>query len=145
MQFNVHLIENRFPILFEPIVLKNVNDNIDEYDMVSYQQADQGVNEFLKYLVNFFFYRFGLEVNIRSIHGNEIEKVRLDVLYNNGYCHCCSIGYRCSVLCDLVGIIFSIKSEFSQTNLAVLFTVFNHCFAIAIYDFCQCTAVSLFW
>ena len=62
VRFNIHLVENRFPILFEPIALKNVNDDIDEYDIVNYQQADQGVTDFLKYLANFIFYRFGLEV-----------------------------------------------------------------------------------
>jgi hypothetical protein len=62
VHFNVHLIENRFPVLFEPIALKNVNDDTYEFDMVNYQQADSGVKEFLKYLANFVFYRFGLEV-----------------------------------------------------------------------------------
>ncbi len=67
VHFNVHLIENRFPILFEPIVLKNVDDNIDEYDIANYQQIDRGVSEMLKYLANFIFYRFGLEVNKKLI------------------------------------------------------------------------------
>jgi hypothetical protein len=30
--------------------------------MINYKLADQGVRDFLKYLANFIFYRFGLEV-----------------------------------------------------------------------------------
>jgi hypothetical protein len=62
VRFNVHLVENRFPILFEPFALKNINDDTYEFDMINYQQADQGVVNLLKYLANFLFYRFGLEV-----------------------------------------------------------------------------------
>jgi hypothetical protein len=62
VHFNVHLVENRFPILFEPFAIKNVYDDTYQYDIVSYQEADQAVVNFLKYLVNFIFYRFGLEV-----------------------------------------------------------------------------------
>ena len=54
--------ENRFPVLFEPFSLKHVYEDIHEYDMVDYGQADQSVVNFLKYLTNFAFYRFGLEV-----------------------------------------------------------------------------------
>lgn len=79
VRFNVHLVENRFPILFEPMILKNVNDDYAEFDMVNYQQADQGVTEFLKYLANFFFYRFGLEVKcsdeLIEIEGNSFRFV----------------------------------------------------------------------
>jgi hypothetical protein len=42
--------------------LKNVNDDTYEFDITNYKDADQGVPEFLKYLANFIFYRFGLEV-----------------------------------------------------------------------------------
>ncbi len=62
VHFNVRLVENRFPILFEPFALKDPYTDTYVYDMVSYQQADQGVVNFLKYLANFAFYRFGLEV-----------------------------------------------------------------------------------
>ncbi|CAF4212188.1 unnamed protein product, partial [Rotaria sp. Silwood2] len=63
VRFNVHLVENRFPILFQPFVLKTINDdNTYEFDIVNYQQADQGIYDFLKYLANFIFYRFGLEI-----------------------------------------------------------------------------------
>ena len=62
VQFNVHLIENGFPILFEPIALKNVDDDMDEYEIVNYRQSDEGFRELLKYLANFIFYRFGLEI-----------------------------------------------------------------------------------
>lgn len=65
--FNVHLIENRFPILFEPFSLKSPHDDAYEYDIITYQQADRGLNDFLKYLLNFLFYRFGLEVRNRII------------------------------------------------------------------------------
>ncbi|CAF1388784.1 unnamed protein product [Rotaria sordida] len=63
VRFNVHLVENRFPILFQPFALKTINDdNTYEFDIVNYQQADQGIYDFLKYLANFIFYRFGLEI-----------------------------------------------------------------------------------
>lgn len=62
VHFNVRLVENRFPILFEPFALKDLYTDTYEYDIVSYQQADRGVVDFLKYLANFTFYRFGLEV-----------------------------------------------------------------------------------
>lgn len=62
IHFNAHLLENRFPVLFEPFSLKHVYEDIHEYDMVDYGQADQSVINFLKYLTNFAFYRFGLEV-----------------------------------------------------------------------------------
>lgn len=62
MHFNVRLVENRFPILFEPFALKDLNTDMYHYDIISYQQADQGIVDFLKYLSNFVFYRFGLEV-----------------------------------------------------------------------------------
>ncbi|CAF4436366.1 unnamed protein product, partial [Rotaria sp. Silwood2] len=64
VHFNVHLIENRFPILFQQYALKNLLDHTYEYeyDIDSYQQADQSVIDFLKYLMNFLFYRFGLEI-----------------------------------------------------------------------------------
>ncbi|CAF3646268.1 unnamed protein product [Rotaria sordida] len=62
VHFNVHIIENRFPILFEPFALKNLHDDTYQYDISSYQQADRGVINFLKYLINFLFYRFGLEI-----------------------------------------------------------------------------------
>ncbi len=66
VRFNVHLIENRFPIIFEPFTIKDLNTDINQYDIGSYQLADQGVIDFLKYLVNFCFYRFGLEVRYRN-------------------------------------------------------------------------------
>ncbi|CAF1290556.1 unnamed protein product, partial [Rotaria sordida] len=65
VRFNVHLVENRFPILFEPFALKTMNNDDDdtyEFDIVNYQQADQGICDCLKYLANFIFYRFGLEI-----------------------------------------------------------------------------------
>ena len=62
IHFNVHLLENRFPVLFEPFSLKHVYEDTHEYDMADYRQADQNVINFLKYLMNFAFYRFGLEV-----------------------------------------------------------------------------------
>jgi hypothetical protein len=62
VHFNANLVENRFPVIFEPFAIKNPYDDTYQYDIVSYQQADQGVVNFLKYLVNFAFYRFGLEV-----------------------------------------------------------------------------------
>ena len=63
VRFNVHLVENRFPVLFEPFAIKNIDDETYEYDMLSYRQADRSMVEFLKYLCNFAFYRFGLEVS----------------------------------------------------------------------------------
>ena len=62
VRFNVHLVENRFPVLFEPFAIKDPDEDTYEYDILSYKQADQGMIEFLKYLCNFAFYRFGLEV-----------------------------------------------------------------------------------
>ena len=62
VHFNVHLVENRFPILFESFALKNVIDDTYEFECIDYQQADQGGILFLKYMANFIFYRFGLEV-----------------------------------------------------------------------------------
>ncbi|CAF4345798.1 unnamed protein product, partial [Rotaria sp. Silwood2] len=64
VHFNVHLIENRFPILFQPYALKKLLDHTYEYeyDIDSYQQADRSVIDFLKYLMNFLFYRFCLEI-----------------------------------------------------------------------------------
>jgi hypothetical protein len=35
--------------------------------MANYQQADQGVINFLKYSANFIFYRFGLEVKKKKM------------------------------------------------------------------------------
>ena len=66
MHFNVHILENRYPILFEPFALKDFNTDSYQYDIVNYQQADQSIANFLKYLANFIFYRFGLEVNWRK-------------------------------------------------------------------------------
>ncbi|CAF4296585.1 unnamed protein product [Rotaria socialis] len=78
VHFNVHLIENRFPILFEPFALKNVHDDTYEHDITSYQQADQGLKNFFKYFLNFLFYRFGLEIcYITTII---VISVRLDVV-----------------------------------------------------------------
>ena len=62
VHFNVHLIENRFPVLFEPFALKATATETEKYEMANYQQADQGLGNFFKYLANFIFYRFGLEV-----------------------------------------------------------------------------------
>lgn len=62
VHFNVRISENRYPIIFEPFALKDRHDDTYEYDINSYQQADQGVFNFLKYIMNFIFYRFGLEV-----------------------------------------------------------------------------------
>jgi hypothetical protein len=56
-------VENRYPILFEPFAIKHHHDDTYQYDITGYQQADEGVINFLKYLVNFSFYRYGLEVN----------------------------------------------------------------------------------
>ncbi|CAF1213486.1 unnamed protein product [Rotaria magnacalcarata] len=76
--FNVHLIENRFPILFEPFALKKVQDDTYEYDITSYQHADQGLKNSFKYFFNFLFYRFGLEIcYITTII---VISVRLDVV-----------------------------------------------------------------
>jgi len=50
-----------------------MNDDTYEYDIVNYQQADQGVCEFLKYIANFIFYRFGLEVRKIFIYINKLE------------------------------------------------------------------------
>ncbi|CAF1201689.1 unnamed protein product [Rotaria sp. Silwood1] len=62
VHFNVRLVENRFPILFEPFALKNMNDDTYEFDIINYKQADEKICNFLKYLANFLFYRFGLEI-----------------------------------------------------------------------------------
>ncbi|CAF1085642.1 unnamed protein product [Adineta ricciae] len=62
VRFNVHLVENRFPVLFEPFAIKDPDEDTYEYDILSYNQADQSMIEFLKYLCNFIFYRFGLEI-----------------------------------------------------------------------------------
>jgi hypothetical protein len=48
-----------------------MNDDTYEYDMVNYQQTDRGVCEFLKYIANFIFYRFGLEVKKIFIYMNK--------------------------------------------------------------------------
>ncbi len=109
VHFNVHLVENRFPILFEPIVLKNVDDNIDEYDIANYQQADQGIRELLKYLANFIFYRFGLEVRMKFILRNTLFFFKLDLLYDNSDCHWCSFGYCGGILFSLAGSFFNIE------------------------------------
>lgn len=58
--FNVDLIENRFPVLFEPFALKD-NDN-NEIFLNDNQHVDEDVRDFMRYLINFIFYRFGLEV-----------------------------------------------------------------------------------
>ncbi|CAF3346333.1 unnamed protein product [Rotaria sp. Silwood1] len=78
VHFNVHIIENRFPIIFEPFALKSLQDDTYEYDINSYQQADQSVIDFLKYLINFVFYRFGLE--ICYVTTVIVIGVRLDVI-----------------------------------------------------------------
>ncbi|CAM4812248.1 unnamed protein product [Rotaria magnacalcarata] len=67
VKFNVQLVGNRFPVLFEPFVIKNPDDGTYEFDMVNYQQADQGIYNFFKYLANFIFYRFGLEICYATI------------------------------------------------------------------------------
>jgi hypothetical protein len=54
------VIKNCFPVLFEPFALKDNNNQISY--LVDNQQVDQGVWEFMKYIINFIFYRFGLEV-----------------------------------------------------------------------------------
>jgi hypothetical protein len=46
--------------------LKDVYDDTYQYDIASYQEADRDVISFLKYITNFIFYRFGLEVNKRK-------------------------------------------------------------------------------
>lgn len=61
VQFNVHLLENRFPLLFEPFGLKEGSN--EEFDLIDSHQADQGIFSLIKYAMNFLFYRFGLEVN----------------------------------------------------------------------------------
>jgi hypothetical protein len=58
--------------------LKNVNDDIYEFDMINYKLADQGVRDFLKYLANFIFYRFGLEVKKR----NDFYFIKIKKLYS---------------------------------------------------------------
>jgi hypothetical protein len=58
--FNVHLIKNNFPVLFEPFALKTNNHQI--FYLVNNQRVDQDIYEFMKYIINFIFYRFGLEV-----------------------------------------------------------------------------------
>ncbi|CAF0821922.1 unnamed protein product [Adineta steineri] len=81
VRFNVHLIENRFPILFEPFTLKNrMNDDTyeDEFDMINYREADKGICDFLKYAANFIFYRFGLE--ICYITTVIVIAIRLDIM-----------------------------------------------------------------
>ncbi|CAF4228229.1 unnamed protein product, partial [Rotaria sp. Silwood2] len=78
VQFSVHLVENRFPILFEPFALKNMNDDTYEFDIVNYKEADEGICNFLKYLVNFIFYRFGLE--ICYITTVIVVSIRLDMM-----------------------------------------------------------------
>ncbi|CAF1290006.1 unnamed protein product [Adineta steineri] len=80
VHFNAPLVENRFPILFEPFALKDLFDETrePEYDIISYKQADQGMINFLKYLTNFIFYRFGLEICF--ITTVIVIGVRLDVM-----------------------------------------------------------------
>jgi hypothetical protein len=111
VDFNVHLVENHFPILFEPIALKNVDDDIIQYEIVNYRQSDDGFRELLKYLANFIFYRFGLEVRriIRLFSNERNVFLLLDLLYNNSDCHWCSVGYCSRILFHLVGSIFNIK------------------------------------
>ncbi len=94
--------------MFEPIALKNVNDDTYQFDMVNYQQADRGVGEFLKYLANFVFYRFGLEVK-EEFYLIEIEVFFvLDLFYNNSDCYWNSHGYSGGILCSLAWNIFNI-------------------------------------
>jgi len=92
--------------------LKNVNDDIYEFDIINYKLADQGVRDFLKYLANFIFYRFGLEVKKQTdFYFIKIKKnfiLWLDLLYNNSYCCCYSSGYRSCTLCSLAWNIFNI-------------------------------------
>jgi len=54
--FNVHLVENRFPILFESFALEIINDDTYKFSIVDYQKADQSIFDLLKYLANFIFY-----------------------------------------------------------------------------------------
>ncbi|CAF1232591.1 unnamed protein product, partial [Didymodactylos carnosus] len=77
-KFNVHLVENKYSILFEPFCIKNTENSTYEYDIVNYKQADEGIVLFLQYLINFFFYRFGLE--ICYITTVIVIAVRLDVV-----------------------------------------------------------------
>jgi hypothetical protein len=144
--FNAPLVENRFPILFEPFALKNPNDDTYEYDIVNYQQADHGVNSFLKYLANFLFYRFGLEV---EKSGREFRAKRkffcVDMLYHHGDCHCCSTGCRGSTLCGLAWIVSGLQSTYGPTNVAVLYFFFNYRIPIAIHECRWRATLPLFW
>jgi hypothetical protein len=91
VHFNVHISENRFPILFEPFALKDLQDDTYQYGIASYKQADASVANFLKYLANFIFYRFGLEVNKKSNFHPKLPNIFFsDLLYNNNHCYCCS-------------------------------------------------------
>lgn len=146
IEFNVHLVENRYPVLFEPIALKNTNDDTYEYQMTNYEQADTGVLEFLKYLVNFIFYRFGLEVKKtkRKRRNSMTWCFWIDLFHNNGDCRCCSVGCCCSFVFDLAWIVFNLKSTFDSTYLAGLHYIFNDCISFAIYVSCWHAAVSLF-
>ena len=95
MHFNVRLHDNRFPILFEPFALKNPDDDTYEYDMVTYEQADESFLSFLKYSANFIFYRFGLEVNENTSaqNGNGsalFVSSRLGMLHYHCHRHRCS-------------------------------------------------------
>ncbi|CAF4903524.1 unnamed protein product, partial [Rotaria sp. Silwood1] len=78
VHFNVHLVENPFSILFEPFALKDVHDNSYTYDFVDYKQANENMINFLKYLANFIFYRFGLEICYITII--IVISIRLDVM-----------------------------------------------------------------
>lgn len=70
--------------MFEPFAIKkNPNDDTCEFDMVNYRKSDTTIYNFLKYLANFIFYRFGLEVRkkIKDIYYRRKLYLFLQICY----------------------------------------------------------------
>ena len=62
--FNVHLVSNRYPIVFEPFVFKDSSSETsdDQFEIIDWKMSDEKIEKFLKYFFNYFFYRFGFEI-----------------------------------------------------------------------------------
>ena len=120
--FNVRLLENRFAVLFEPFALKRTLDDTYEYDLIDYRQADESVKNFLKYFVNFVFYRFGLEVKSMTVKRSGEELVRLAFRSVtspwSSSSACASMSWLCST---------QFGSAFFLFPLAEQFNGFGHC------------------